>query len=266
MPSISGIPEVQAEHDRCYFLKMLSRNFVSSAHDSLSELVFFPVLVGVGVGEAVHRAGVGDELIIGPCVFHFLLERLDLLGCGELVVGAVQHEDPGLDHARLGRSHRREAAVEARNPFEINPLARHVEDDAPSETVTDRGDPFGVNGLLFLQEVQRCHEAGLCRIKVLHELGGKLACIIGVHRLLSSPVHVDGKRRVSHRRKHPCTFSRIVVEPPPFVHDEDPRPLAGDALVKGEIPFHRDAVSAVAHRLAFYHWFCRGKIRVGRHE
>ncbi len=128
--------------------------------------------------------------------------------------------------------------MEACHCLEVFALPRHVQHHSASETIADRRDLFRVHGLLLFKKIHGRLEPFLCNREVLHGLGRELNRVIGMRCGLPFAVHVHCQGRVAQLRKHPCAFSGILVQSPPFMYHKHARPLAFDVLVIGKVTFH----------------------------
>ena len=192
--------------------------------------------VGVRFREAMHGAGVIDELPVGADRGHFLLEADDLLVRHVGIVGAVEHQQRRLDRTGFGgRAGRIEPAVERDRARELGAAARQFQRGGAAEAEANYRYLAGVDRAgRRLQHVDRL---GGARAQPRQVAIGRLGGGAGFLRVLRAHV---GAEHVGHQ--HDVVAARDVlrarhggfVHAHPVRHHHDARLLGAGIVVDQE--------------------------------
>ena len=213
--------------------------------------VFLAVDRSLRVGEPMERARQRHEQAIRFCLAHLGLESLDFLRAEENVVLAVIHGNPCgyLTALTVGRDRERQRAVKRSYRIQVGAVAGHVEHNAATHAVADRGRSGrvsrGMRPDLLQGRVEPVPHGRHIGEQSIHQLAG----LVRILRQLSAAVQVQRHARVAEFRQHVGPAARILVVAPPLVHDQHPGPLPIDLAVPGEITLHLDAIGAVSELL-----------------
>ena len=206
------------------------------------------VLVRCRVGEAVDRAGVVDDLVVGLRLAHLLGEGRQLLCRNEAVVSAVADKDARLEGGGVGGPFRAQAAVKTHHRGEGFPAPRQLQGHGAAEAVADGGDAVGVGAGVGAQHREPRLRAAARQVGIAAKRPGEAPRLLRIAGDDPLSIHVEGEGDVAERGQLLGAAARIGVVAPPFVDDQDAGSLALLGVVIGEVPLQdRLAVLVLDH-------------------
>ena len=142
--------------------------------------------------------------------------------------------------------------MEAHHRLEILARVRRVEHHAAAEAVSDRGHLPGIDVRILGEQLTRGVEASHHGGGILRRLRHEGLGLGWVRGHLALAVHVERERRIAGLRQSPRLPPRVLVVPPPLVHHDHARALAGIRIVPRQITSKGRAALLVVHHAGLH--------------